>query len=188
MLQLTRTQRAKLIAGECPGIVGKGRCPVERGYEHRVLKNLTLRVLRVDARPGGWKLHYEVTNSADPIRLLRRTPPVVPPSGDGGMLEESQEKRAARESSYTSSPVSAIEDAGEAVDEQTQDRYSREGTQERVRRIADYEKRKRERPLHEQLQDALDEAARVGVDTTRYVDGIEKRLEALRRRTEREAA
>lgn len=88
---------------------------------------------------------------------------------------------------YTSNAAHSL-DGVEAVDEAWQDRFSTEGAQDRVARIADYERRIRERPLHEQLEDALDEARRSGVDTAQYEESIAKRIDRIRARTRRQAA
>lgn len=186
-LELTRAQEAGLKAGKPVEIVGQAPCPVEPGYVLGLRSDLTLVVTRVDWKGQNWKLRYELTK-IEPPRLLRRTPPVVVPKSDDDAPTAGAIYRAGQESSYTTSPAGAIEDAGEAVDAATQDRFSREGQQDRVRRMADYEKKVRERPLHEQLQDALEEAKEAGVDVARYEQSIEKRIEAVRRRTRREAA
>lgn len=185
-MRLTRDQEAKLKAGRPVEIAGQAPCPVEPGYVLALRADLALVVTRVDWKGQNWKLRYELNKTESP-RLLRRTPPVVVPRADGAPTAGAI-YRAGQESSYTSSPAGAITDAGEAVDAATQDRFSREGQQDRVRRMADYERKVRERPLHEQLEEALEEAKRVGVDPTRYTQQIEKRVEALRRRTKREAA
>lgn len=188
-MTLTREQRAAIFAGRAPDIhVGRGRggkWPVKPGDVIRLSKKLAIEVLRVDPQRGGrGKVMYCVHDFRDPPKLMRRTPPVVVPGGkETGTIEQ-----AARESSYTSSPTAAITDGGESVDDRSQDRFSREGQQEHVKRMVDYERRIRERPLHEQLAEALEEARSAGVDTVRYELSIVKRIEALRRRTKRDAA
>lgn len=188
-LPITRELRVQLLAGKAPSITGEGDCPISRGHREPIVKNLDLIVDQIHPRKGGgWRILYVIEDKRDAPRLLRRTPPVVVPEPDKRAPTAEAIKQGAQESSYTSTPVGAITDAGEAVDERTQDRFSREGQQDRVRRMADYERKSRERPLHEQLEDALDEAKRAGVDVTRYEQSIEKRIEAVRRRTRREAA
>lgn len=190
-MRLSKEQRAELFAGRAPDIhVGRvdGKWSVQVGQVVRLSRKLAIEVLRVDPQKGGrGKVRYVVHDFRDPPRLLRRTPPVVVPEADGAATPDSI-SRAAGESSYTGSPAGAITDAGEAVDERSQDRFSRESQQERVRRMADYERRKRERPLIEQLAEALEEAREAGVDTGRQEARIEAGIEALRRRTRREAA
>ena len=186
MLKLTRAQKEKLKAGEPVPIRGDGDCPVRVG-EVLEQRGFTLRVLRVDPHRGGWALRYELT-VPDHVRLLRRTPPAAVVKADGRAPTPDVIRKAAQESAYTERLTNTVSDAGEAVDEKSQERYARESEQDRVRRIADYEKTIRDRPLHEQLEEALEEARRSGVETTRYEDRIVKGIEAIRRRTRRDAA
>lgn len=89
---------------------------------------------------------------------------------------------------YTLTAADALDGDAPAIDEATQERYSMESGQEKVARIADYERHIRERPLYDQLRDALDEAQRAGVDTARYEARIASGVEALRARTRRDVA
>jgi hypothetical protein len=186
-LNLTRGQKAKLSAGECPGLTGTGTCPVERGDEVQVAANLTIRVVRVDGTPQGWKLRYELHDRRDPARLLRRTPPVVVPRGEDHPDEDAI-KRAARESSYTTSPVSAISDAGEAVDEKTQQRFTKEAREGFGAHLERERKERQARRLDERLRNVQALADRRGVDLTRKLASIEKRIEAAEREVGREDA
>ena len=116
VLRLTRAQRAKLFAGECPHIGGEGQSPVEAGDTVRLSARVTLGVLRVDVKAGKWKLHYHLVDTRDPVRLLRRTPPAHREGDELDITQEGAVREAAVQSFYTSTPGAAIEDAGEAPD------------------------------------------------------------------------
>lgn len=188
-LRLTRTQRIKLFAGECPNIGGEGDCPVEHGDEVKLSAKVSLRVLQVRPRKGGgWSLHYELQDRRDPVRLLLRTPPVVVPDGDETPPTPDALARAAQESAYTGSPFAAIEDAGEAVDEKTQERFSEEA-REGFRSQLERERREREaRRLDERLRAVERLAAEKGIDISRKLTSIERRIESAEREVGRDAA
>lgn len=181
---LTHAQKTKLAAGECPGITGKGECPVTKDQVIPVRTDLTIRVVGVDRPdPVTWRLRYEVLDKRQRVRLLRRTPPVVPPRKDETPDAEAI-KRASWESSYTSSHRSEIDDAGEAVDEQTQERFSKEG---RERFAADLEaerERRQELKVSEQLERALEDAERRGADVSSDLRVIRKRIAAMQRKAD----
>lgn len=199
-MRLSREQRKALFAGDAPAIYGPrklvreleggGRrvtllyekCPVEPGDEIRLSPKLTVRVLQViPRRGGGWQLRYEVHNKRDPVRMLRRTPPVVVPEGPENAPTEDAIKKAAQESSYTGSPVGAISDAGDAVDEVTQKRFTREAT-EGFKAHLERERRERQsRALDERLRAVQRAAAEKGVDLTRKLTSIERRIESAER-------
>lgn len=182
--ELNRAQKAKLAAGECPGIVGKGECPVGKDTIIEVKAGLTLRVVAVDRPdPVTWRLRYEVRDRRDPVRLLRRTPPVVPPRKDEHPDAEAV-KRAARESAYTSSHRSAVDDAGEAVDEKTQEGFTKDA-RERFRADLEAERERRKRlPLSEQLDQAEADAKARKVDVSGDLRVIEKRIDAMKRKAD----
>jgi hypothetical protein len=116
-LRLTRAQRAKLFAGESPYIGGQGEAPVGKGEEVRLSSRVSIRVLRVDPeRGGGWKLHYELTDTRDPVRLLRRTPPAHREGDELDITDQGAIREAARQSFYTADASAAVTDAGEAPD------------------------------------------------------------------------
>lgn len=188
ILRLTKTQRVKLLAGECPGIAGQGDCPVHKGEAVKLAPGLTLTVLRVDRNPSGWKLHYELRDRRDAPRLLRRTPPVVPPKADPRAPNEDEVRRAARESSYTTSPASAITSAAEAVDEATQDRFTEEARRGFAAQL-ERERREREaRTLDGRLRMVQHLAAEKGVDITRKLASIEARIASTERDVGRDKA
>ena len=187
--ELSRAQRAKLSAGECPGITGEGPCPVSKGEVIEVKgEALTLRVVGIERTVDTWKLRYEVTDRREDIRLLRRTPPVVPPRGEFDEPDAEAVKRAARESSYTSSSAAAVSDAGEAVDEATQKRFTKEAD-DSFRVHLERERRERaSRSLDQRLRAVQDLAARKGIDLTRKLTSIEKRIESAERDVGRDGA
>ena len=120
-LRLTRAQRLKLFAGEFPEIEGAGKAPVEEGAVVRLSGKVSLRVLTITfpKRHDGqmaWKLHYELTDTRDPVRLLRRTPPAHRDGDELDIGDKDAVKVAAVQSFYTSTPASALTDAGEAPD------------------------------------------------------------------------
>jgi hypothetical protein len=115
-LRLSRTQRAKLFGGEAPHIGGEGKPPVEAGETVRLSARVALTVLRVDAKAGKWRLHYELKDSRDPVRLLRRTPPAHREGDELDIGQEGAVKEAARQSFYTADASAAVADAGEAPD------------------------------------------------------------------------
>lgn len=114
-LKLTRTQRMRLFAGECPHIHGQGPCPVKPGETVRLSARVTLVVLRVDAQTRGrWRLMYELHDTRDPVRLVRRTPPTHREGGEYEHPTAAAIRDAGEQSGYTSSPRAAVSDAGEA--------------------------------------------------------------------------
>jgi hypothetical protein len=113
-LRLTRAQRAKLFNGESPHIGGEGKCPVEAGQEIQLSARVTLRVLRVDFKVRRWALHYELVDRRDVPRLLRRVPPTHAEGDEDVTPTPHAIREASEQSSYTSSPRSAVPDAGEA--------------------------------------------------------------------------
>lgn len=180
-LRLTRVQRIKLFAGECPGITGEGQCPVDEGETVKLSPKLTLKILRVQARQGGWKLHYELRDRRDPVRMIRRTPPVVVPESDDEAPTGDALRRAAQESSYTGAPHSAITDAGEAVDAESQARFTEEG---RAGFKAQLERERRERQarsLDARLRLVQKRADEKGIDLRRKLASIEARIAAAER-------
>jgi hypothetical protein len=130
-LKLTREQRHQIFAGEPPKITGEGECPVEAGYVLELSSRVRLTVLQVRTRKGGgWSLQYEVSDRRDAPRILRRTPGIhhvtkddLDDNGDPKPLTADEIHRAAMDSAYTGRPTS-LSDAGEAVDEKTQRRFS----------------------------------------------------------------
>lgn len=182
-MRLTPAQKEKLKAGECPGITGTGPCPVKKDDVIQVAKRLEIRVVRVDPKASGWKLHYEVWDRRDPVRLVRRTPPVVAPARDDHPDAEAI-RRAAQESAYTSSPRSAISDAGEAVDEATAARYAQEN-RKRFKDDLEAERERRKRlPLSEQLERVVEDAQRRKADVSGDLRVIQKRIDAMQRKTD----
>jgi hypothetical protein len=120
-LRLRRAQRAKLFAGESPAIEGVGRAPVEEGEVVHLSAMVSLEVLTITFPPRNdgqmaWKLHYRLTDTRDPVRLLRRTPPAHREGDELDIGDSGATAQAAVQSFYTSTPGAAIEDAGEAPD------------------------------------------------------------------------
>lgn len=165
------------------------KCPVCPGDEIRLSPKLTIRVLQViPRRGGGWQLRYELNDRRDPVRMLRRTPPVVVPEGPGSAPTENAIKSAAQESSYTGSPHGAITDAGEAVDEVTQKRFTKEAE---TGFEAQLERERREckaRRLDERLRAVERLAAAKGIDVSGHLAAVERRIESAERKVGREAA
>lgn len=145
-LRLTRTQRAKLFAGETPHIGGKGECPVQVGEKVRLSARVSLEVRRVDPqKPGGWKLIYTLMDTRDPVRLLRRTPPAHREGDELDIEDEGAIRAAAVQSFYTSTPGSAITDAGEAPDrEWVETRSKTQREFDHQRRLARHAEKMRE--------------------------------------------
>lgn len=115
-LRLTRAQRAKLFNRESPHIGGEGTPPVKAGVTLRLSARVTLTVLRVDVKNGKWRLHYELRDTRDSVRLLRRTPPAHREGDELDITDTDAIRVAAEQSFYTSTPEAAISDAGEAPD------------------------------------------------------------------------
>lgn len=120
-LRLTRAQRKGLFAGEAPEIEGVGRSPVREGETVRLSSKVSLTVLRItfpQRHDGqmGWKLHYELIDGRDTAHLLRRTPPAHRAGDELDIQDQGALRVAAEQSFYTSTPRSAMRDAGEAPD------------------------------------------------------------------------
>jgi len=111
-LPLTREQRAALFAGETPKLTfpGSRPCPVKAGHIERLSSNVELEVTSVRrTRKGDWSLAYELRNNRLGSRFLAQ---------QAGQYHPAQ---------YVTSPAGSIDqEAGEAVDELTQKRITRE--------------------------------------------------------------
>jgi hypothetical protein len=129
-LKLTPQQRKSLFAGNAPSISGEGPCPVAPGYVYRLSERLTLEVEVVrHPAPDKWTLLYCVKDKRDPVRKLRRVPPVHVDDADSTVPTEDALKDAAEESAYTSMP-SSLSDAGEAPPRAVVDAYALRASQQ----------------------------------------------------------
>lgn len=134
-LKLTKEQRRRLFDLDPPSITGEGPCPVQKGDVVRLSSKMELRVETVGRRrKGGWVLWYVLVDRRDTARILKRTPRPqdydairegFDSDGYPEPLTDDVIRQAARESAYTSAP-SSLSDAGEAVDEMTQNRLTKE--------------------------------------------------------------
>lgn len=79
---------------------------------------------------------------------------------------------------YTESPVTGIEEAGEAVEDRYLDRFATESTQDHTARLAREERRTKERALEDRLAAVKEAASQGGVDVTRQLLAIERRIDA----------
>lgn len=175
---LTRKQRAELRAGHAPRIAGDDRiCPVEEGHVIHLGKDFRLEVTQIRVvKGGGWSLGYTVHDHRDPARLVRRTPPMHTddPRQD---TDADAIRKAGDESAYTSSPHAAVADAGEAVPDHDQKRFTRESDQDKTRRLLDSEKRIKARALEDRLATVRLAALESGVDISSPIRVIERQLE-----------
>lgn len=145
-LRLTRRQRKELFDGGFPHIGAEGPCPVKAGEQVRLSARVTLNVVRVDVKRGRWKLIYEVRDSRDTVRLLRRTPPAHRAGDELDIQDQGAIAHAAEQSFYTSTPGAAVADAGEAPDRgwvEVRTRTVREFDHQR--RLAKHAEQQRER-------------------------------------------
>lgn len=186
-LPLTRELRKQLCAGKTPSITGEGECPVARGHREPIAKNLDLVVDQIHPRRGGgWRVLYTLEDRRDAPRLLRRTPPVVVPEPDNRLPTAEAIKQGAQESSYTSSPAGAITDAGEAVDEQTQDRFTREAAEGFKAQLERERRERQSRRLDERLRAVQALADTKGIDLTRKLRRVEDGIAAAEREVGRD--
>jgi hypothetical protein len=187
-VKLSRAQRAKLLNGEPASISGTGDAPVKKGHVHRISNSVDLKVVRVDistdARGKRWSLHYELHDRRDPIRLLRRTPPVSHPSRsdfDEHGYPLPQEAHETADTSHYAAGGAVVADAGEAIPRSAQDAYTvqakMEGQQANAARRLQYE----QRHVLTRLAHALSEADRLGIDPARAVARIEAGVAKLER-------
>lgn len=188
-MKLTPEQKAKIAAGHFIALTGKGVCPAAKGDVLQVKPRLELRVLAVERGSDirEWRLRYEVRDSRDQVRLLRRTPPMVPPSGEDRPNED-EIQRAARESSYTPTAHNALVDAGEAVDEATQRRFVKEAETGLKAQLERERRERRARALDERLRNVQSVAERKGIDLSRKLRRVEAAVEAAEREVGRDAA
>lgn len=191
---LSREVRAQLFAGDLPPIAGEGRCPLQAGQTIELSSRVSLKVLAVRRRRrGGWSLQYELHDRRHVPRLLRRTPGIHDEDFDairegfdehGYPSEPTPDvlKDAARQSSYTSAPgPGALTDAGEAVDERTQEEFTKQAqTADHLR-----EQRRRERfekrATVERLAAARAEALARGIDISQHERVILDRIDRIER-------
>lgn len=198
VLKLTREQRRQLLNHERPKIAGQGTCPVAPGHTIDLTRHVTFTVDEVRmVKGGGWSLRYTLTDRRDPARKLRRTPAAHLETGDRDEYGNpkpptaSEIARAARESAYTSGATS-LADAGEAIDEQTQRRYTKEA------HTFDELRERRRREAWQTEQDALsvlqrfalerERAERLGTDVHRELAALERTVANMRRKNNRRAA
>lgn len=186
-MKLTRVQRARLCAGECPRISGEGK-PPERGEVYALSSRLSIRVARVRVTPSkAWRIDYEIYDRRDPVRQLRLTPAPqdfrairasfdphgmpIPPTADAI-------KAAAEESAYTSAP-SSLSSAGEVVDARTQARFSAETQATHARDRAEEYRRRQLRAQAARLREGVTWAERLGVDPDSTLREIDRALRGL---------
>jgi hypothetical protein len=186
-LNLTRGQKAKLAAGEPVPITGTGQCTVEKGHVEYLPRGATLRVLRVDPHHGGWKLHYELTVREE-ARLLRRTPPAAVVTPDRRAPTPDIIQRAAQDSAYTERLSGLVDEAGQAVDEGTQQRFAKEAQEGFGAHLERERNERKARRLDERLRNVQVLADRRGVDLSRKLASIERRIESAEREVGREDA
>ena len=193
-LTLNREQRRRLFAGEAPKITGEGQCPVQKGYVHRLSSNLSFKVVGITQARDRWTLTVEVTDKRDPVRLLRRTPTVhfdrVKDDLDeyGYPSEPTPEalREAARDSAYTSAP-SSLSSAGEAVDDQTLQRFAGKAAENRrITRSEEIAKRE-DRSRLERLRNAQRAARERGIGEDE-LGVIEEQVRKLERKLDNGSA
>lgn len=140
-LKLSREQRARLFAGDCPRIGGEGDCPVTVGYVYRLSPRLELEVTKVCTQKDLWWLRYIVHDRRHRVRNLRRTPTDTPDFeairdafsdenfrwDELPVVREKGTTDPAEDSAYTTSRLNTVTDAGEGVDEETLKRFSKDG-------------------------------------------------------------
>lgn len=174
---LTNEQKRKIAAGVYVAVTGTGTCPAAKGDVLEVRERLSLRVLGVDRGSNirKWTLRYEVNDQRDRPRLVRRTPPVVVPRGDDRPNED-EVQRASREGNYTSSPALALVDAGEAVPEADQERFTKDAHERDARRKKAEARAVKDHPLERRLRRVRELAEAKGIDVGPYMAAIERRL------------
>lgn len=128
-----------------------------------------------DAPHGVWRLHLKMEKvRQEPARLLKR----------GLVTQVPHDPAHPRSRGYTDRPSEALSGEPEAIDAETQDRYSREA----VDRHRAFKDTVEDRPLEEQLAYELRRAEAVGVDATHSRAAIQRRIRALRRLIDQRAA
>lgn len=194
MTKLTREQRTAIFALEPPSITGNGPCPWEVGKTYPLSNRVSLKVVgHRRYKGGGWALQYEIHDTRDNVRNLRRTPPSMPDDelrkgfdsyGYPAAPTSDRVKKAAQESAYTSAPTS-LSDAGEGIDEKVQDRFSGEAASRDGLR----EQRRREKwDLAQRLQHAEEEARMLGLDVSHHRRAIAERIARMERLNKGKAA
>lgn len=153
-LKLTKQQRADLFAGKTPHIRGNGECPIGPGYVYVISKDFHLCITKVEKDRGDWWLKYRVEDHRHKARNLLSTPA-------GGIDYDKVREAHAPEnfrwdqlpevdgpddgtglgSSYTTSAIGLVPEAGEAPDPEFVDRLAKAAqepnTQLRERRKSD---------------------------------------------------
>ncbi len=149
-LRLTRAQRTQLFNGQVPDIEGVGKPPVGEGETIRLSAKVSLRVDRITYpirkdKKRGWKLFYEVRDTRDTVKLLRRTPPAHRAGDELDIQDSGAIAHAAEQSFYTSTPGAAVSDAGEAPD--------REWVDVRTRTVREFDHQRRLAKHAEKMRD-----------------------------------
>lgn len=186
-LTLTREQRADFFRGHPPTIKGPGKCPVAVGYVHALSPKLSFTVTAIrKPQRGGWSLDYTVSDRRDAPRLLRR----VPPAHDFGKDKDDRVRPptageirdAAEDSAYARSQHDLVPEAGEAVDELSQRRYT-EQAHLGQEQSAELEQARREHyDLAQRLMRVRRDAELRGIDISSPERVIERQLARLERR------
>lgn len=201
---LTQNQRSRIFNGDAPNIAGRGKCEAIEGESYPLSNLVSLKIVRIRTRPAQatdqnqdphWSLLYEIHDRRDKVRNLRRTPQAqdfaatkrsfdefgYPPE-----FSEAEQELGAEGSAYTSSSTS-LSDAGEAVDKESQKRFSMESEQDRIKRKKDAELRLKQRSLSARLIE-LESAMQTHPNLARYMHRIERQVSAAEARQRREAA
>lgn len=197
-MKLTRQQRVDLFAGKHPRIAfpGDRPCPVSPGDSHPLSAKVSLIVLGVRrSKQGEHVLQYAVRD--DRPRLLRSSMHDMdfdairnsydeygmPGDPDAPAIE-----RARVEGAYTSSPMAALSNEPEAVDDDTlrqETKRARERDEMRKRAaFAELRRRQAELPPEARLAELRRFARERGVDIRSELKVIERRLDAIVRRLE----
>jgi hypothetical protein len=176
-IDLQPTHVERLLGGRtirhCPVSVGK-RYPVHPAFGKPA--SCEVLIVGVDTTwATGW-----------PVKLKRVTVEQVGPrylQASGGRERGSATPGDSIARGYTHTAAKALRDAGEAIDDETLGRYSKEAQEKHTAFLEGLDSR----PLHEQLAYALEGAELVGVDHRHEQMVIRRKIRALLRKIDQAA-
>lgn len=199
---LTADERAAFFAGQPPVLIRDQEPTFELPYRHELSKLLTIEITRttkrLDRATSSWRWHlrYTVRDARlDRPRLLRQNPPAHRTEHDEEdrmhPLTPATEARAAEESAYTSSRLSAVPNEPENTDDPralaagARLRGARRRETDRAEEMA----KRQARSINENVRDALLERARAGKPAdSPGVAALHRAVEQIRAETANEEA
>lgn len=180
-MNLKREERAALFHGETPRIVREKK-PCDPGLVISLSSKLSIEVKGVRRTKADlWRVDYLVRD--DRPHLLRRVPTTDRPRKDQhGKVIEPDQAFSRIDSSYTTTNHLAVPDAGEAVDDLTLQRYTRDARLRELEDISGF------RAAAESVLAAIRERTEIQPTLRRELWPLQRELNRVLERERRKAA